>query len=126
MNWIKINTDGLCSSSLASCAAIIKDADVKVLWLRHYKCNVQPIHLIELRGALLGIQGASHFLPVVRKLWLEMDSVLCVIGLIKKDLLLRRLFLYCLIFGIFFYNGKRLKCLIFGGKQIGQLIIWQG
>lgn len=67
-DWIKLNSDGYLSKSMASCAAILRDRNAKILGLSHSALSSQPIHLIELRGALMGLQQAIAFVPDTKKI----------------------------------------------------------
>lgn len=76
--WIKLNTDDFISNSKAGYAAIIRNNDGSVVGMAHESCHQQPIHLIELRGALLGLKLATSLSNSSVKLWVEMDSNLSV------------------------------------------------
>lgn len=75
---IKINSDGFLLSTRAGYGARIRDSQAEVLPILHLSCDTKPIHLIELRGALLGLQKAAVFSTWKNKIWLEMDSTLSV------------------------------------------------
>lgn len=54
-----MNLDGFLSSTLAAFASLVRGCDGTVLALSHTCSFAQPIHLLELRGALLGLELAS-------------------------------------------------------------------
>lgn len=83
-DWLKLNSDSFLSSSSAGYAAILRDYKAEVIGMAHSFCSSQPIHLIELRGALLGLQLATNFRSSKSKIWVEMDSALSVQWIKKK------------------------------------------
>lgn len=56
-----------------------------VMGMAHYFCRAEPIHLIELRDALLGLQQAANFRPYSSKVWIELDSELGMNWINKKS-----------------------------------------
>lgn len=73
------------SNPRAGYTARIWDSQAKVLAITHSSCNTKPIHLIELRRALLGLQKAADFSTWKKKIWLEIDSALSVDWINRKS-----------------------------------------
>lgn len=60
---LKINLDGYSSNLWDGYAAIIRDFKSEVFRISHSYCSKQPIHLIELRGALLAYSKQKFSFP---------------------------------------------------------------
>lgn len=73
----KLNTDGCLTSNTAG-VGLLRDEDVKVLFTYHSYCHVQPVFMVELQGALIGLTTARDILDLEAKIWVEIDSKIYV------------------------------------------------
>lgn len=75
---MKLNSDGSLENGIVGYGGVLRDCEGQLLLSYHDICEDQIIYLTELRGALVGLQNSFFLTGGKVKLWIEMDSSLCV------------------------------------------------